>query len=136
LPEADDEAQSVARTLEQINDCWINSTPNMLGSLVHDNVTMVLPGFSGRVTGKQAMIDGFADFCENAIVHSYRCLEPQIDVVGETAVASVSFAMVYERDAAKYRATGRDLWVFTKSHNQWLGVWRTMLDMSEEPYTE
>ena len=46
-----------------------------------------------------------------------------VDVVGETAVVSFAFAMVYERDGASYRATGRDLWVFGQ-RRETMGGWR------------
>jgi hypothetical protein len=41
--------------------------------------------------------------------------------------------MVYERSGERYRATGRDLWVFGAQGNAWIAVWRTMLDMDEKP---
>jgi hypothetical protein len=66
-------------------------------------------------------------------VHSYREGDPQIDVAGETAVMSYTFEMLYERSGEKFLATGRDLWVFTRHERQWLGAWRTMLDIDEKP---
>ena len=53
-------------------------------------------------------------------------------MIGLTAVASYTFDMIYERDQRKYRATGRDLWMFSKSEDAWQAVWRTMLDMKEQ----
>lgn len=41
--------------------------------------------------------------------------------------------MVYERSEERYRATGRDLWVFEKQGEAWIGVWRAMLEMKEDP---
>jgi hypothetical protein len=41
--------------------------------------------------------------------------------------------MVYERSGQSFRSTGRDLWVFQQQIGGWLAVWRTMLDMAEEP---
>jgi hypothetical protein len=36
-----------------------------------------------------------------------------------------------KRSGARYRATGRDLWVFERHGDSCLAVWRTMLDMQE-----
>lgn len=39
--------------------------------------------------------------------------------------------MLYEWLGTRYRATGRDLWVFEEQDGEWLAVWRTMLDTEE-----
>jgi hypothetical protein len=49
------------------------------------------------------------------------------------AIASFAFAVVYERAGERYRSTGRDLWVFSRADGVWRAVYRTMLDVSEEP---
>ena len=55
-----------------------------------------------------------------------------MDVIGDTAVASFTYEMVYERSGKRSRATGRDLWVFTRYGSEWIAVWRTMLDLAEQ----
>lgn len=54
-----------------------------------------------------------------------------VDVVGDTAMISFLFAMVYERNSRRYRATGRDFWIFHREGAAWLAVWRTMFDLGE-----
>lgn len=78
------------------------------------------------------MVDGFEEFCASAKVHKFDESEVGVSVIGSTAVANYTFDMVFERDARKYHGTGRDLWVFSKSENQWRAVWRTMLDINEQ----
>jgi len=46
-------------------------------------------------------------------------------------VVTIQYEMVYERSGARYRATGRDVWVFERHGDSCLAVWRTMLDMQE-----
>jgi len=41
--------------------------------------------------------------------------------------------MVYERSGERSRATGRDLWVFVRQGGEWVAIWRTMLDLAEQP---
>jgi hypothetical protein len=101
--------------------------------LLHPRITMVLPGFAGRAEGREAFVAGFEDFCANAKVHEYREADHQISVADDTAVASFTYEMVYEREGARYRAKGRDLWVFARPDGHWLAVWRAMLDVAEEP---
>jgi hypothetical protein len=127
------DSQAVAQALQRINEAWLDSRPHDLLPLVHPEITMVIPGFAGRIQGASSFIAGFADFCRTARVHTFQEHDPQIDVIADTAVASFRFEMVYEREGARYQATGRDLWMFTRQAGAWLAVWRTMLDLHEQP---
>jgi hypothetical protein len=123
----------VTVTLNRINRAWLDRRPADLVPLLHPRVTMVFPGFAGRAEGRDAMVAGFEDFCAHATVHAYREADHQVDVAANAAVASFTYEMVYERDGKQYRSTGRDLWVFARRDGHWLAVWRTMLDIAEEP---
>ena len=123
----------VATVLARINRAWLDRRPADLEPLFHPAFTMVFPGFSGRAEGREANIAGFTDFCTHATVHEYRERDQKIDVIGDTAVASFAYEMVYERSGKRSRATGRDLWVFAQTKGSWLAVWRTMLDLAEQP---
>ena len=123
--------EAVIATMNAINRTWIDGRPEALSPFFHSDMTMVFPGFEGSAQGKEALIAGFVDFCTNADVHEYREDDVRVDVVGETAVVSFRYEMVYERSAEIHRANGRDLWVFANHDGNWLAVWRTMLDVSE-----
>jgi ketosteroid isomerase-like protein len=121
----------VAEEMRLINAAWLEGKVDDMEGSIHPDFVMALPGFAGRVEGRDAMLAGFRDFCENAKVHEFRDHDLQIDVSGRTAVVTVQYEMTYERAGARYRATGRDLWVFEKHGDSWVAVWRTMLDMQE-----
>ncbi len=127
------ERESVAAVMERINRAWLDRRPADLPALFHPDLTMALPGFVGRVQGRQALVAGFEDFCTQATVEDYRENNHQVDVVGDTAVVSFDYQMVYERSGQRNRATGRDLWVFAWDGGRWLAVWRTMLNIAEQP---
>ena len=82
------------------------------------------------------MIAGFTDFSENAAVVSYKRTDLQIDVIADVAVASFKFEMTYRREGQSFACTGRDFWVAARQQDQWKAVWRTMLEVSEEPVSE
>ena len=119
--------------MRAINQTWLEGRPNDMRPWLHPEITMVFPGFGGRSAGCDAFIAGFVDFCQHARIHAYHERDQQIDLIGDTAVLTYAFEMVYEREGSRYRATGRDLWVFRREHERWLAVWRTMLDLQEEP---
>jgi uncharacterized protein (TIGR02246 family) len=125
--------ESVAAAMERINRAWLDRRPADLHALFHPDLTMALPGFVGRVEGRQALMAGFEDFCTQATVEDYRESNQQVDVVGDTAVVSFDYQMVYERSGQRNSATGRDLWVFVRHGGGWLAVWRTMLNPQEQP---
>jgi uncharacterized protein (TIGR02246 family) len=125
--------ESVAAAMERINRAWLDRQPADLQALFHPDLTMALPGFVGRVEGRQALVAGFEDFCTHATVEDYHESNRQVDVVGDTAVVSFDYPMVYERLGQRNRATGRDLWVFARDGGKWLAVWRTMLNLEEQP---
>lgn len=124
--------EAVAMAMQKINRAWLEGRVDDLGPLVHPQIVMALPGFAGRVGGREGFLAGFRDFCENATVHEYRESDEQVDVAGGTAVVTYRYAMVYERSNVRYRATGRDLWVFQQQDDAWLAVWRAMLDIEEQ----
>jgi hypothetical protein len=132
-PHKSADSQAVAESLRRINEAWLDGRPHDLLPLIHPEISMVFPGFAGRAQGAESFIGGFEDFCRTARVHSFEELDQQVDVIADTAVASYRFEMVYEREGARYQATGRDLWIFTRQAGAWLAVWRTMLDLHEQP---
>jgi uncharacterized protein (TIGR02246 family) len=124
---------SVTASMDAINRAWLDRRPEDLAPFFHPDLTMVFPGFEGRAQGREAVIAGFVDFCNHATVHEYSEKDFRVDLVGDTAIASYLYEMVYERSGERYRAAGRDLWVLTRQAGGWLAVWRTMLDLCERP---
>ena len=123
--------QAVATAMEQINQAWLGGRVDEMASRVHPDIIMVVPGFSGRARGREGFLDGFRGFCQSATISEFKEEDRHIDIAGDTAVVTFRYAMVYEHSGQRYRATGRDLWVFQRAGGVWLAVWRTMLDLEE-----
>jgi len=123
--------EDVAEAMRRINRAWLEGKVDDIAPLAHQEIVMALPGFAGKVQGREKLLAGFRDFCENAKVQEFREQDLEADVVGETALVTFRYEMVYERSSQRYRATGRDLWVFQREGAAWIAVWRAMLDMEE-----
>jgi hypothetical protein len=119
--------------MRQINAAWLHGQLDDLAPLLHPNIVMVLPGGSGRGAGKQEFLAGFRDFLESSKIHEFNEEDLQADVVGSAAVITFRYEMLYERDGARFTATGRDLWVFENQGAAWIAIWRTMLDLEDNP---
>lgn len=130
---APDAKAEVASVLIQINRAWLEGTPDAIGDYVADDVVMMFPAFKGSAKGREAFVGGFRSFCQHARILSHLETEFHIDVVGNTAVASFGFDMTYARGGSNTRSAGRDLWVFEHRAGRWVAVWRTMIDVVEEP---
>jgi Domain of unknown function (DUF4440) len=128
----DSKHEAVVATIRRINRVWLDGEVENLGPMVHPEIVMVFPGFTGRMQGRDEFLAGFRDFCENAKVREFRDYGHQSDIAGNTAVATFQYEMVYERSGERYRSTGRDLWVFQSEGDTWIAVWRTMLELQEE----
>jgi predicted lipid-binding transport protein (Tim44 family) len=125
--------ETVAAMMRRINQVWLDGQVDGLTPMVHPEVVMVFPRFAGRTQGREEFLAGFHDFCQNASVCEFQDYDHHIDVVGDTAVVTFRYRMVYVRSDEHYHSTGRDLWVFQKQDNAWIAVWRTMLDVEEKP---
>lgn len=123
--------EDAAATMRLINKVWLEGQVEDLAAMVHPDVAMVLPDFSGTIQGREDFLAGFRDFRQNASIQEFREHDYHVDVAGGTAVIAFRYDMLYERSGQRYRATGRDLWVFEKQGSGWIAVWRAMLEMDE-----
>ena len=129
---AESEAK-VSELIDRINAAWLEGRLEDLESCFDRDIVMVLPGFSGRAEGRAAMMAGFEDFCANARILRFRENDRQVDVLHGVAVVSFGFELEFERGDQAYRSAGRDLWVCERRNGRWSAVWRTMLDLTEQP---
>jgi len=124
--------ENAAAAMHQINQAWLNGRVDDLAPLVHPEIVMVLPDFAAKVQGRERFLAGFRDFCQNAAIQDFREQDQQVDVIGDTAVIMFRYEMVYVRSGQRYRANGRDLWVFERQKGAWIAIWRAMLEMKED----
>jgi hypothetical protein len=122
----------VHNAITAINQAWRDGRPAAMEEYLHPAITMVLPGFVTLVEGREALLASFVEFCRNARVIDYGESEEQIQVIGNVAVVSFRFTMLYERATYRERSSGRDLWVFQRFGAKWIAVWRTMVDLKDE----
>ena len=123
--------KDAAAAMRQINHTWLHGQVEDLASMLHPEVVMAFPDFTGSQQGREDFLAGFRDFRQNATIHEFREHDYHVDVAGDTAVVTFRYEMLYELSGKRYRSTGRDLWVFQKQDRAWIAVWRTMLDMEE-----
>jgi len=122
----------VHAVLASINEAWREGHPSSMAEHLHPEIVMALPGFEQIVRGRETLIASFDEFCKNARVLEYEESGEHIDAIGDCAVATFRFKMLYERAAYREMSQGRDLWVFHREQDRWIAVWRTMIELSAE----
>lgn len=70
IPESKHEAAGA--TMRQINRVWLDGQVESLAPMVHPEIVMAFPNFTGRIQGREEFLAGFRDFCHNAIIHEFR----------------------------------------------------------------
>ena len=130
------EELEVHNTLSAINNAWRNNQPVEMKKYLHPDIKMMLPGFSGLITGREILIDSFVVFCTNAKVLEYSESNEQINVTGNCAVATFKFEMLYEGEKYRDKSTGRDFWIFERQGKNWIAVWRTIMELNEVSVSE
>lgn len=118
--------EAVRRAVGEINALWRAKRYDEIGGLLAEDVVIAPPGRSERVRGREAYVQSYRDYDAAATTLEFSSGEPQIDLIGDTAVAVCPFAITYELQGQRYRERGHDLLVFAREGGRWLVVWRTM----------
>jgi ketosteroid isomerase-like protein len=124
--------ETIRRVIRQLNDLWLSKQYDGIAELISAQVVVAPPGFNGRIRGREAYVRSFREFDRAATTHEFSPGEPEIDIVGDVAVAICPFFIVYEMAGTTHRDRGRDILVFSRSTGEWRVVWRTMLSESAE----
>ena len=125
-------AAEIQGVVTRLNQCWLEGRFDDLESFFHPDVVFVSPDFEKRERGRQAAVDGYRSFMSQAVMHSFHMASAEVDVIGDTAVASCPFTMEYEIGGKRWSSQGRDLFVLTRDDRGWSIVWRTMLAVHDD----
>ncbi len=113
--------------IRSMNDAWLSGRFDDLNQYFAEDVVMVAPGGGMRMMGREAMIDSFRQYTEQATTHNFDETGLDVDVFESTAVASLRFDVDYELDGTRYQESGIDLLVLEHGDTGWLIVWRTQI---------
>jgi hypothetical protein len=122
-------ASAVRALLDRIDGGWRYARWDELAECLDERMVMVAPGMQGRVEGRDACVDSYRDFMDQATLIRYRTEPPVVDVWDETAVATFGWEMVWESAGTPHREAGRDVFVCRRAGEPaaWRAVWRTVV---------
>lgn len=118
---------AVAAAYARLSAAWRNARYDELAAALDEHVVMALPGFAGRVEGRDALVQGYRDFMQRATLTHYDEGPPDVDVWGDTAVVTCRWEMRWLDGGEENRAAGHEAFVFRRTAGgEWRAVWRTM----------
>lgn len=118
--------EDIRNAVREIKEHWRAGEYERIGSRLADDAIIAPPGFDCRVCGRGAFVQSYRDYDQAARTLDFATGEPQVDVVGDVAVAVTPFDVVYEVRGRRHRESGHDILVFSRLHGKWMVVWRTM----------
>jgi ketosteroid isomerase-like protein len=128
-----DEVKYLIRT---INDSWLTKKPDEISKILADcfHEDMMIKGcnLETLASGWEACVRSYVDFVKQAKISAFSQDEPDIQVVGDTAIATYGWNITYTLEGKEYTEPGHDVFVFTRTNGKWLAVWRAMLTESQE----
>jgi uncharacterized protein (TIGR02246 family) len=120
-------SHDIRDVIDQINRTWLKGDPADLERFFHPDVVIQPPGPGPRVHGRDPCIASYEAFGREARVLRFEPETAEIDVFGDTAVATYRYRIVYEMNARNYDDNGGELLVFLRGMEGWRVAWRTML---------
>jgi uncharacterized protein (TIGR02246 family) len=120
-------SHDVRDVIDLINRTWLKGDPADLERFFHPDVVIQPPGPGPRVHGRDPCIASYEAFAREARVRRFEPETAEIDVFGDTAVATYRYRIVYEIGGRNYDENGGELLVFLREIEGWRVAWRTML---------
>jgi len=120
-------AHEIRDLIDNINRTWLKGDPADLEMFFHPDVVIQPPGDNPRVHGRDPCIASYEAFVRDAHVRQFSPGDAEIDVFGDTAVATYRYRVVYEIAGDTYDETGGELLVLLRDGDRWMVAWRTML---------
>jgi ketosteroid isomerase-like protein len=124
---------AIRRALREINEHWREKRYDRIGALLAEGAVVAPPGLERRVCGRKAYVQSYRDYDEAARTLEFSAGDPQVDVIGDVAVAVCPFDVVYEAEGTIHREHGHDLLVFSRLRGRWKVAWRTMWSETQGP---
>lgn len=120
-------AHEIRDLIDSINRTWLKGDPADLAVYFHPDVVVQPPGDAPRVHGLAPCIESYEAFVRDARIKQFTPGDAEIDVFGDTAIATYRYRVVYEMSARTHDETSGELLVLLREGDGWVVVWRTLL---------
>ena len=123
--------QAIRDLIRAMNDAWmagpVEDIPAALDQCFHDDIVIRGADLSITGRGKEACIQSYVEFVQQAVIRECTLDDPEIDLAGDSAAAVYTWEMTYEMEGQEYSEAGADVLMLTRVDGRWLINWRAML---------
>jgi ketosteroid isomerase-like protein len=113
--------------IDRINRTWLKGEPADLIEFFHPDIVIQPPGDAPRVHGIDDCIASYEAFVRDAHFKRFTPGDAEIDVFGDTAIATYRYRIVYELAGATHDEAAGELLVFLRVGQRWRVAWRALL---------
>ena len=128
-----DEIRDLIRT---INNSWLSNNPEEVSKILTDcfHADMVIKGcdLKTMAKGRDECVRSYVGFIQQAQVKTFSQDKPEIQLTGDTAIATCGWTITYVLEGKEYTEPGHDIFVLQRANSKWLAIWRAMLTESSE----
>lgn len=116
--------KEVWQTIQSINKCWTGNDLSKLENLndyFHETMVAITPTDNNRIEGRDACVAGWKSFAESAKIHSWKEIDPEVQLYGNDkfAVVTYYFDMSYDMGGQTINMGGRDMFVLVNEDGKW-----------------
>ncbi len=124
-----DEQMEIWNLIRESNRAWVAGAVHELSSLFDERAAVVLPGFTGRLEGRQAIVKSYEEYVHHARTHAFEELEHSVDVFGDVAMVAYRFSVRYTllAEDQEREDTGEEILMLRRGPEGWKVLWRTQL---------
>lgn len=112
----------VWKTLKELNGTWTKGHPEDLKNYFHMDMVAITPTDRKRREGREACVADWVEFAKAAKIHSWKEIDPRVQIYGNVAVVTYYFEISFEKDGQTINFGGRDMFVFVKEGDRWWAV--------------
>ena len=122
-----EEQHEIWELIRRSNRAWTSGAAHEVASLFDEEAVVVAPGLQERVQGREAIVRSYQDYVHHARTHAFEEEEHQIDVFGDTAVATYRFSVRYtlNNEDEEREESGQETLVLRRGADGWKVIWRT-----------
>ena len=130
-----DDRAVISQLIRDLNQTWLQGRFDDLHCYYAEDVVMIPPGSRRQIVGRDAMVDSYRQFTQQATVHQFHEEEIDVRLFESTAIVTLRFHIKYDYGGNTQDETGAEILILLHRDNEWRIVWRTQIP-TESPKTE
>ncbi|OHT20965.1 DUF4440 domain-containing protein [Edaphosphingomonas haloaromaticamans] len=118
---------ALAGFTEAMDRCWLEQRFGDLAAYLAEDVVMVAPGGSQRISGLDAAIESYRAFMRRSEIRAFRAFDHIVTERGPAAVIEYGWHMAWADGDGEHEANGREILALARRDAGWRVIWRMQL---------